>query len=76
MTEEIVEVSPIADIYADGIADVEILGENIRLTFFTWRGGEKIIVCRIVRPKNSYLSVDHIAAMIAEKSRQAAQNLQ
>jgi hypothetical protein len=73
---EAVEMSPIPDIYADGIADVELLGDNIRLTFFTWRGGEKIIVCRLVRPKSSYLNTDEIAVKIQRLHREALQELQ
>ena len=70
-----VEMSPIADIYADGISDVEILGDgvNIRLTFFTWRNGEKIICARVVRPRSSFLAIDHIQAMIEFKYKALAE---
>ena len=72
-----VEIFPVPDIYADGIAEVEILGDgvNIRLTFFTWRNGEKIIVARLVRPRSSFLAIDHIQAII-EAQRMVAAELQ
>ena len=72
-----VEMFPVPDIYADGIAEVEILGDgvNIRLTFFTWRNGEKIIVARLVRPRSSFLAIDHIQAII-EAQRVVATELQ
>jgi hypothetical protein len=63
-----VEIFPVPDIYADGIAEVEILGENIRLTFFTWRNGEKVIVARLVRPRSSFVAIDHIQAILEAKS--------
>ena len=31
----------LTDIYADGIADVELLGDNVRLIYFTWERGQK-----------------------------------
>jgi hypothetical protein len=75
--DDAIEIFPVIDIYADGIDDVELIGDgaNIRLTFYTWRHGEKIVVARIVRPKSSYLTVDHIQAMI-EAKRLATAELQ
>ena len=67
------EIFPVPDIYADGISDVESLGENIRLTFFTWRDGEKIIVARLVRPRSSFLAIDHIQAILEAKRMPAAE---
>jgi hypothetical protein len=71
------EIFPVPDIYADGISDVEVLGDgaNVRLTFFTWRDGEKIIVARLVRPRSSFLAIDHIQAII-EAQRMVAAELQ
>jgi hypothetical protein len=64
-----VEMFPVPDIYADGIAEVEVLGDgaNIRLTFFTWRNGEKVIVARIVRPRSSFVAIDSIQAILEAK---------
>jgi hypothetical protein len=73
---EAVEIFPVPDIYADGIAEVELLGENIRLTFFTWRNGEKIIVARMVRPRSSFLAIDHIEAILEAKRVAATEGLQ
>ena len=40
----------LTDIYADGIADVELLGDNVRLIYFTWESGQKVMVAKIVGP--------------------------
>lgn len=53
MNETMVESTPIADIYADGIGSVEILGDNVRIIFYTQDNGEKIISCKLVRPIKS-----------------------
>ena len=50
----LVEGHPIKDIYADGVADVELLaGGNVRLILFTWERGQRVIVARIVQPQAS-----------------------
>jgi len=69
--DEAEETAPIADIYADGVADVELLGdgENIRITFFTWSRGQKIVVCKLVRPTSSYLTTDMFRVMIENRRR-------
>ncbi len=78
MDGDAIEMFPVPDIYADGIADVEVLGdgENIRITFFTWRHGEKVIVCRMVRPRASYLSTDMFRALIKSTKRRMTEGLQ
>lgn len=53
MTVDVIEPTPIPDIYADDIAHVEIIGPNVRLTYFTWQAGERIVVCKLVRPISS-----------------------
>ncbi len=76
--DDAIEMFPVPDIYADGIADIEVLGdgENIRVTFFTWRNGERIIVCRMVRPRTSYLTTDVFRELIDAKRRKATEGLQ
>lgn len=51
--ESMIESTPVADIYADGIGAVEILGDNVRIIFYTQENGEKIISCKLVRPIKS-----------------------
>ena len=42
---------PIADIYADELDRVEICsGNNVRLIYVTFRGGQKIEVLSFIRP--------------------------
>ena len=65
MSKDYEENYAIPDIYADGIADVELLGPNIRIILFTWAAGQKIVVAKIVQPICSIkdrLLVDMIAA--------------
>jgi hypothetical protein len=45
-----IEPAAIADVYADGICDVELLGANVRLIFYTWSQGERIVVAKVVQP--------------------------
>jgi hypothetical protein len=49
-----VEPVPISDIYADDIDHFEILGENVRIYFYTWEDGERVIVAKIVRPLSTF----------------------
>jgi hypothetical protein len=51
--KDLIEVTPIADIYADGVACVELCGPNVRLIYYVVTGGEKVIVAKIVRPLES-----------------------
>lgn len=53
MSEDIIEPFVIPDIYADDIAMVELVGPNVRLTYFTWQEGQRVVVCRLVRPRES-----------------------
>ena len=52
-----VELVPIADIYADGVGAVELLGGNVRVIYYTWEGppGErnKVVVAKLVMPINA-----------------------
>jgi hypothetical protein len=50
---EYTEPMAIADIYIDGICDVEVLGtgENVRLTLFTWEKGQRVVCAKIVQSK-------------------------
>jgi hypothetical protein len=49
-----VELIPISDIYTDGVGAVEVLGENVRIIYYTWEGppGErnKVVVAKLVMP--------------------------
>ncbi len=71
MPETCSEPVPISDIYADGIAYVENLGNCIRVAYFVWQrvGGqrEKVIVAKIVRPMNSILGNEEFKRMVEEK---------
>lgn len=57
----LVEAMPISDIYADGIGDIENLGDCFRTIYFTFSkpldGGaiERVVVAKLVRPKKSIL---------------------
>lgn len=53
MTETMVEIAPIADIYADDIGAIELIGENVRIVFYTEQNGEKVVCCKLVRPVKS-----------------------
>ena len=44
------ETTMLPDIYADAIDHVEIIGPNVRLTYYSVVEGEKIISARIVMP--------------------------
>lgn len=71
MADACVEPVPISDIYADGIAYIENLGNCIRIAYFTWTRVEghrqKVVVAKIVRPIASLLSNEEMANMIEEK---------
>ncbi|MBK5958081.1 hypothetical protein CCR97_08100 [Rhodoplanes elegans] len=51
-----VEITPIPDVYADGIGAIEQIGPNERLTLYTeqtsldGRTRERVVVARIVAP--------------------------
>lgn len=49
-----IECAAIADVYADDIDHIEVLGENVRIVFFTWQDGERIVVAKIVRPRATF----------------------
>lgn len=57
----LVETSIVTDIYADGIGDIENLGDCFRTIYFTFsrplEGGavERVVVAKLVRPKKSIL---------------------
>lgn len=53
----LIEPYPILDVYADGIGGVEILGTCVRLTFFTWQAGDRLVVAKIIRQQ---ATLDHI----------------
>lgn len=59
-----VETMSVADIYADGIGEIENLGDCFRMIFFTYsrplEGGaiERVVVAKLVRPKKSILRGD------------------
>lgn len=50
---EMIEPIAVVDVYADDVAFVELLGPNVRLTYFTWQDGMRVVVCRLVRPRES-----------------------
>lgn len=45
-----VENAAINDVYADGIERLDICGPNVRIVYYTWENGEKIITAKVVRP--------------------------
>jgi hypothetical protein len=63
------ETSPIGDIYVDGICDVELLGTNVRLIFYTWAQGERVVVCKLVQPLSA--AGADVREMLAHKERTA-----
>jgi hypothetical protein len=50
----VIEVAPIADIYADGLAGVELCGPNVRLIFYALTGGERVTAAKIVAPAGAF----------------------
>jgi hypothetical protein len=74
----LVELMPITDIYADGIGEIENLGDCFRMIFFTYsrplEGGatERVVVAKVVRPKKSILRGDSgaVAEWLARQARQ------
>lgn len=58
----LIEMMPITDIYADGIGEIENLGDCFRMIYFTYSqpfdGGpmERIAVAKLVRPKKTILT--------------------
>ena len=65
------EPVPISDVYADGIAYVENLGNCIRVAYFVWQRvagkREKIVVAKIVRPLSSWVGNEEFKRMLDEK---------
>lgn len=59
---ELIEPYCVQDIYADGIGDVQRLGDGVfRTVYFTWArsaGGiyERHVVAKLVRPRSSLLN--------------------
>lgn len=60
---DLMETSPVPEIYADGIAMVEPLsGENICITYFRFmrvpgsRGQTRVVSGRVIRPKSSLVT--------------------
>jgi hypothetical protein len=45
-----IENAAVMDIYADGIERLDICGPNIRIVYFTWDNGQKIITAKVIRP--------------------------
>lgn len=54
--------SHVLEVYSDGVATIERLGPNIRLTYFTWghvRGSslvQRVPVIKVTRPTQSFLA--------------------
>ena len=48
--------SAVPDVYCDGVGSVELLGENVRIIYYTWHGpiGErqKIVAAKLVIPRS------------------------
>lgn len=73
----LVEMMPISDIYADGIGEIENLGDCFRAIYFTFSrppdGGaiERVMVAKLVRPKKSILRGDGgaIAEWLAREAK-------
>jgi hypothetical protein len=71
----LIEITPVADIYSDGIGDVDDLGSNFRVYYFTWTVTapgiiERRIVCKMVRPKSSISRTEYgpVARLLAAKA--------
>lgn len=63
-----VENAAITDIYACGIDRVDLLpGGNVRVVFYTEEQGERVIVCKIVRPANSVMAGDLVQMIAAAR---------
>lgn len=47
-----IENAAINDVYADGIDHLDIIGNGqiVRIVYFTWENGEKVITAKVVRP--------------------------
>lgn len=72
MADTCIEPVPISDVYSDGIAYIENLGNCIRVAYFTWSrsgGGppEKVIVAKIVRPVSSLIPYEDMLKMIEQE---------
>ena len=67
IANELVEPITIPDVYADGM-EVEDLGVCVRLIMWTWHRGERIVVAKLIRPKDALL--DAQAIINAKKPRE------
>jgi hypothetical protein len=72
----LVELMPISDIYADGIAEVESLGDNFRTIYYTYtrpydcdEAIERVVVAKIVRPKKSIIRVGDLQEWLAREEK-------
>lgn len=71
--EELVEPIAVQDVYADGIASVEIVSDvNVRITYFAHMQVEghpsvRVICARIVRPRSSIVP-GQVTSMIEDKT--------
>lgn len=71
MAEELVETVAVQDVYADGIATVELVSDvNVRITYFSnmhveGRPPVRVVCARIIRPRAS-LVVGQVTAMLDE----------
>lgn len=67
----ILEPYPVPDIYSDGIAHVDNLGNCFRTTYYTWSRaggqGERVAVAKIVRPISSVLRGSQLLKMIQQE---------
>lgn len=69
--EDLVEPIAVTDVYADGVASVELISEvNVRITYFAHmhvEGGPSVrVVCaRIVRPRSS-VGAGQVKSMLAK----------
>lgn len=64
----LVEITPVADVYVDGIGNMENLGDTFRTIYFTFARPyvcgplERVITVRLIRPRRSLLTRDSAMA--------------
>ncbi len=71
----LIEAVPVADVYADDIGSIEILGGNVRVTFVTYRfcqnapglPPDRIVVAKIIRPVNSITGGGRVAKVVTAR---------
>jgi hypothetical protein len=54
MSSELIEINAVPEIYSDGVGDIQVLGCNARVLFFTWQKldgvFQRVVVASVVQP--------------------------